>query len=94
MTNERLSYNDWVEIIENNDVGVAAQLIVDRLEEAVDPEAVYIGGNAADRFYRLKRELDANQSDLPDHTDSSFLSMLMDTYEAVNDGMYERVSDE
>jgi hypothetical protein len=44
-----------------------------------------------DRFNDLKAELDEQQN-APDHTANSFLSALLDTWEAVDDDHYQDVN--
>jgi hypothetical protein len=40
------------------------------------------------RFHELKDELDDAQDGVPDHTADSFLSALLDTWEAAGEGYY------
>lgn len=49
---------------------------------------ITIQDNTLARFKELKRELDEVQGG-PDHTNDSFLTCLMDTYEASQEGHYE-----
>ena len=41
------------------------------------------------RFKQLKAELDKEQSGVPDLTNDLFLSSLLDTWDAVDDGYYD-----
>jgi len=48
---------------------------------------ISVDESTLERFHELKDEFD-EQSDLPDHTANSFLSALLDTWEAAGDGYY------
>lgn len=47
-----------------------------------------------ERFNAMKDELDAAQTDMPDHNADSFLNALLDTWEAQHDGLYETNTEE
>jgi chaperonin cofactor prefoldin len=53
--------------------------------------SISVEESTRDRFNRLKAELDEQQN-APDHTANSFLSALLDTWEAVDDGHYQDVN--
>lgn len=42
---------------------------------------ISVGDQTLERFKKLKSNLDEAQSDVPDHTNESFLMALMDTWE-------------
>ena len=47
-----------------------------------------------ERFKELKAELEEHQSSCPDHTADSFLSALLDTWEAADEGYYDNPAEE
>ena len=49
---------------------------------------ITIDENTHQRFRELKRELDDRQDGVPEHTSDSFLSALMDTWEAADEEYY------
>jgi len=53
---------------------------------------ITVDDTTLERFKKLKQELDDAQA-TPNHTADSFLSCLMDTYEAVEDGHYGEPND-
>jgi len=54
---------------------------------------ISVDSETLERFNKLKREMDSNQPNVPDHNADSFLSCLMDTYEAAEDGYYSDPSE-
>ena len=49
---------------------------------------ITVDENTHQRFRELKRELDDRQDGVPEHTSDSFLSALMDTWEAADEDYY------
>ena len=49
---------------------------------------ITVDENTHQRFRELKRNLDGRQDGVPEHTSDSFLSALMDTWEAADGGYY------
>ena len=49
---------------------------------------ITVDENTHQRFRELKRELDDRQDGMPEHTSNSFLSALMDTWEAADEEYY------
>ena len=49
---------------------------------------ISVEGKTLERFRDLKAELDDRQDGVPDHTADSFMSALMDTWEAADEGNY------
>ena len=49
---------------------------------------ISVDENTLERFREIKAELDDAEDGVPDHTADSFVSALLDTWEAAGDGYY------
>jgi len=55
----------------------------------MDKTTLTVDQDTLDRFNDIKNQLDAEQSGVPDHSADTFLNALLDTWQAVEGGMYE-----